>query len=135
MGTARGEGREGCLESEYGVPESGRERLESGRERPESERERPESERGAVDSFLVFTPILLTMILVFALFDYGASTNELTNQAKIDKAVKEAVTKAQKDTEEKIYKQLKAKGAAGSFATITGNRSIHDDFSAEKANP
>lgn len=88
MGTARGEGREGCSESECGVPESGRERpasgrkrRESGRERPESGRERPESERGAVDSFLVFTPILLTMILVFALFDYGASTNELTNQA------------------------------------------------------
>jgi hypothetical protein len=60
---------------------------------------------------------------------------ELTHRKNTEKAVTEAVEKTKKETEERIYKQLKAKGAAGSFATITGSRTVHDDFSAEKSNP
>jgi hypothetical protein len=43
----------------------------------------PGRERGSVDSFLVLTPIVLTMILIFTLFEYGGSVNSLTNHATL----------------------------------------------------
>ncbi len=40
-------------------------------------------DRGSVDSFLVLTPIVLTMMLVFVLFEYGGSVNSLTSHATL----------------------------------------------------